>query len=135
MSQENVEIARRGVEVFNADDTARFVNFWDPDCEFFTITGSQMAGTPYRGHEGLRQYMVEKAEAWTELRFETEEMLEGKDADAVVAIGHLRGEGRGSGVSVEQRIGITWKLRDGKIRHCRAYPDPNEALEAVGLRE
>ena len=56
MSQENVDVVRRGVEVFNRGETATFVDLWDPDCEFFTITGSQMDGTAYRGHEGLRQY-------------------------------------------------------------------------------
>lgn len=28
-----------------------------------------------------------------------------------------------------------YELRDRKIRHCRSYLDPREALEAVGLSE
>ncbi|MDQ3646364.1 MAG: hypothetical protein M3345_05435, partial [Actinomycetota bacterium] len=70
-----------------------------------------------------------------ELRFETERTIEGKDEDVVVAVGLLRGEGRASGVLVEQRVGMVYKLRSGKIRYCRAYRESREALEAAGLCE
>jgi ketosteroid isomerase-like protein len=135
MSAENVEIVQRGIDAFNADDTAGFVDVWDPECEFFSVTGSQMNATPYRRHEGIRRYREEVAETWTELRLHAERVLEGKDDDVVVAVGRLKGEGRGSGVPVEQRIGIVYELRGRKIRYCRAYPDPQKALEAAGLRE
>jgi ketosteroid isomerase-like protein len=135
MSGENVEIVQRGIAAFNADDTARFLDVWDPDCEFFTVTGSQINTTPYRGHEGIRRYREETAETWAELRLDVERILEGKEDDVVVAVGCLRGEGRGSGVQVEQRVGIVYGLRGEKVRYCRAYPDPAEALEAAGLRD
>ena len=135
MSQENLEIVQRGIAAFNADDTASFVDLWDPECEFFSVTGSQMDATPYRGREGIRRYRAETAETWTELRLDTHRILEGKEDDVVVAVGCLRGKGRGSGVLVEQRIGIVYELRGGKVRYCHAYPDPEEALEAAGLSE
>jgi ketosteroid isomerase-like protein len=135
MSGENVEIVQRGLDAFNADDADGFVDLWDPECEFFSITGSQMDATPYRGHDGIRRYLQEAAETWAELRFETERILKGKDEDVVVAVGLLRGEGRGSGVLVEQRVGMVYKLRGRRIRYCRAYREPRDALETVGLRE
>lgn len=135
MSRENVEIVERGLHAFNADDTVEFLNSWDPGCEFFSLTGSQIDASPYRGHPGIRRYLEEVAETWMQLRFDTERILEGEDDDVVVAVGRLRGEGRGSGVSVEQRIGMVYELRGQKILHCRAYPDPNGALEAAGLRQ
>jgi ketosteroid isomerase-like protein len=135
MSRENVEIVQRGLDAFNADDATGFLDLWHPECEFFSVTGSQMDATPYRGHEGIRRYLGEAAETWAELGFETERILEGKDEDVVVTVGLLRGEGRASGVLVEQRVGMVYKLRGRKIRYCRAYREPREALEAVGLRE
>ena len=135
MSRENVEIVQRGLDAFNADDADGFVDLWDPECEFFSITGSQMDATPYRGHDGISRYLEEAAETWAELRFETERILKGKDEDVVVAVGLLRGEGRGSGVLVEQRVGMVYKLRGRRIRYCRAYREPRDALETVGLRE
>jgi ketosteroid isomerase-like protein len=135
MSQENVELVRRCFDAFNAENTPGWVDFWAPECAFFSVTGSQMDANPYRGHEGLRRYLDEAAETWEELRFEPERILEGDDDDVVVAVGYLRGVGRGSRVGVEQRIGIVYELSGRKIRHCRAYPEPREALEAVGLSE
>jgi ketosteroid isomerase-like protein len=135
MSQENVEVVRRGFDAFNVKDTAAFLDLWDPECEFFSVTGSQAEGRSYRGHQGLRRYLAEVSETWREIRFEPERMLEGKHDGFVVAVGCLRGEGRGSGVQVEQRIGIVYELRGRKMRYCRAYPEPREALEAVGLSE
>ena len=135
MSQENVEAVEFGIDAFNADDTDAFVAHWDPDCEFFSVTGSQMNATPYRGHDGIRRYCRETEETWEELRLEVDRILEGKDDGVVVVIGFLRGEGRGSGVLVEQKIGMVFELRDRKVRSCRAYSDPAEALEAAGLRE
>jgi ketosteroid isomerase-like protein len=130
-----VEIAQRYIDAINSDDMAGFLELWDHECEFFSVTGSQMAGTSYRRHEGLRRFWEEKTETWTKLRFEAERIQEGKDRDVVVAIGVLRGRGRASGVLVEQRLGVAFELRDRKIRLCRSYPDPKEALKAVGLAD
>jgi ketosteroid isomerase-like protein len=135
MSQENVEAVRRGLEAHNAGDAAGFLELWDPECEWFTVTGSQLDAAPYRGHQGIRQYLTERAETWTELRFDPERILEGKDDEVVVAVGCLRGEGRQSTIPVEQRIGLVYKLRSRKVWFCRAYRDPKDALEAVGLSE
>jgi ketosteroid isomerase-like protein len=133
MSRENVEAVRCGLDAHNAGDTPGFLDLWDPECEWFTVTGSQMDAAPYRGHEGIRRYLAEAAETWTELRFDAEQILEGEDDDVVVAVGVLRGEGRGSGVPVEKRIGLVYELRGQKALHCRAYPDPMAAFEAAGL--
>ena len=135
MSRENVEIVRRGIAAFNANDTDGFVSQWDSKCEFFTVTGSQVNATPYRGHEGIRRYCEEREETWMELRLDIERIVQGKDPDVVVTVGLLSGVGRGSGVRVEQTLGMVHELRGGKVRRCRAYPDPKEALEAVGLSE
>jgi ketosteroid isomerase-like protein len=43
MSMQNLEIVRRCLATFNSWDVAGFVELWDPECEFFTLTGSQLA--------------------------------------------------------------------------------------------
>jgi ketosteroid isomerase-like protein len=133
MSQQNVEIVQRWVDALNAADVASFLDVWDHECEFFSVTGSQLDGTPYRGHEGLRRFWKERMETWTELRFEVERILEGINGDVVVAVGLLRGRGQASGVLIDQRLGVVFELRDRKIRFCRSYSDPEDALEAAGL--
>jgi ketosteroid isomerase-like protein len=115
--------------------TASFLDVWDRECEFLSVTGSRIDGTSYRRHEGLRRFWEERTETSTELRFDAERILEGKDGDVVVAVGLLRGRGRAGGVLIDQRLGVVFELRDGKIRFCRSYSDPEDALEAVGLAE
>ena len=56
--------------------------------------------------------------------------------DSVVACLHLRGTGKGSGLEVDRRFYMHWKLREGKMVYLYEYADRNEALEgrrAVGV--
>ena len=56
-------------------------------------------------------------------------------ADSVVACLHLTGRGKMSGVEVDLRVYMHYKLRDGKIVYLYEYADRDEALEAAGLSE
>jgi ketosteroid isomerase-like protein len=132
MSQRNVEAVRRAIAAHNAGDAEGFLALWDPDCQWYTVTGSSLDATPYRGHAGIRRYLADRAETWAELEFRPERVLEGKDDDVVVAVGVLIGRGRGSSVPVEQRVGLVYRFRGQRVRHCRAYGDPEVALEEAG---
>jgi ketosteroid isomerase-like protein len=55
--------------------------------------------------------------------------------DRVLAIGHLSGRGKESGVVTETEIVWLVELKNGKGIRIREYLDPKEALEAAGLRE
>ena len=55
--------------------------------------------------------------------------------DSVVACLHLTGRGKMSGVEVDLRVYMHYKLRDGKIVYVFEYEDRGEALEAAGLSE
>jgi len=46
-----------------------------------------------------------------------------------------RGQGRTSGIDVEQRMAAAFAIRDGKIARVVWFPTREEALEAVELRE
>src|SRR5919204_3449804 len=74
--QPRTEIVRRWLDSLNRWDIGGFVELWDPDCEFFTLLGSQLAGVPYKGHEGLRRYCEERAQVWAELSHQTDEVRE-----------------------------------------------------------
>ena len=86
MSQENVEIVRRLMDALDAEDEAGFLEPWAEECEFFSVTGGQIDGEPYRGHDGLRRYWRERSDAWSELRVDLERILEGRDDEVVVAV-------------------------------------------------
>jgi ketosteroid isomerase-like protein len=71
---------------------------------------------------------------WGTWRIEIEEIIDA-DADQVVAVIHQSGEGRASGAPVETRFGSVYRLVDGQVVDRRDYSTPQQALEAVGLRE
>jgi uncharacterized protein len=132
MSQENVEIVRRGFEAFQRGDTEAILDDVDPDVEVHEPTDLPDAQV-FHGHAGLLA-TVEKAQAMFEdIRIEAEEFTDA--GDRVVIWYRVVGRGKGSGVEVEMHQGSVWTFREGKIVRVEGYMDRDKALEAAGLRE
>ena len=131
MPSASVELVSRWVDAFNGRDVADFVELWDSDCEYFTLTGSQLAGAPYRGHAGVWRYCEERAEIWDELRLERDELreLEG----VVVMLGRMCGRGKESGLELEHEMALVFEIRDGRVLRVRSYWNPADALADLGL--
>jgi ketosteroid isomerase-like protein len=133
MSQQNVEIAKRGLDAFNRRDGGAFATLMTADVELFPSMHGSVEGGGYRGREGFDAYRAELGETWEERRLLPEEFRDLGDRVLV----HCRTEvrGRASGVPVAGRQSILFDFRDGKISRVRAYLDHGEALRAVGLAE
>ena len=129
MSQENIEVAQRFVERFNAGEFA-----WDqldPGVVWVIDPPAFLAGT-YHGHDGVRTFLGRFTEIFDEASYEVDELLDA--GDSVVALGRFRVRGVQSGATGTQPIAVVLKLRDGKLVAYRAYFDKEQALKAVGLR-
>ena len=63
------------------------------------------------------------------------EVLPGGEEGLVVALFRMVARGRGSGVEVERKDALVFKLRDSKIVRIGYYNDQAQALEAAGLEE
>ena len=87
----------------------------------------------YRGHEGVREWLRDLYETLSEFQAEYPEVRD--LGDRTVAIGHVRGRGRGSGAEIESPHGVVVEFKNGKAIRVRTYLDPQEALEAAGLSE
>jgi hypothetical protein len=55
--------------------------------------------------------------------------------DIAVLVGRIHYRGKGSGVESESSAGWILKFRNGKVLCFRAFREPEQALEATGLRE
>jgi ketosteroid isomerase-like protein len=130
---ENVELARRAFEAFDRRDLDAVLEVCDPDVRLDVVTGG-IAGRaePYRGHDGLREYLSDASRVWTELRMTPSEFHEAAGG-VVVVVGRVYA--RGSGRVVDSPTGWLWRLRDGRIVSGRVYPNPDEALAAAGLAD
>jgi ketosteroid isomerase-like protein len=134
MSQENVEIVRRGNAAFNRGDYERLAESWHPDIEFRDLAHAADAPETLRGAQALLSLMSEWRETFDDFRAEISEYIEA--GDHVVCVTRWTGRGTASGIAVDVFQADVYELREGKIvRATLAYPDKTTALEAVGLSE
>jgi ketosteroid isomerase-like protein len=134
MSQENLEIARRAVELIRPfDESFRGsrvgTDLLDPALEVHDHDSPDLG--VLRGHAGFLRWIDDwDAMEWT---LEPEEFIDA--GERVVVLARLSARGRGSGVSLVRRDGMVWTVRDGKAIRLDYFNNPGEALEAAGLRE
>ena len=131
MSQENVEIIRRGFEHWMATG-----EFEEVDADFVWDMSS-FRGWPeqqiYPGIEGARQFNADWGDAWDDWEVEVDDYIDA--GERVVVIVRQRGRSKATGVPVDMRFAQLWTLRDGRGIRMQMYASPEEALEAAGLRE
>jgi ketosteroid isomerase-like protein len=131
MSQENIEIIRRGYEQFAATgeldrETISPDLVWDM---------SNFAGWPeqqiYEGIEGAQAFLENWRSAWDDWVLEVDGI---RDAgDKVVVLARQHGRSKAAGMPVEMTFAQVWTLRAGKQVRMDMYSDREAALEAVGL--
>jgi ketosteroid isomerase-like protein len=129
VSDENIDIVRRGFETLNRGDFEGFLDLFHPD--FVTETPPDLALEPdrYVGPEGIRRWFESFYDAVDEVRFESDDYM--AIADKVVVEARLIVRGRDSGIEAEQRMTQVWTMRDGSAMRLETFADREEALEAA----
>jgi|SRR5829696_7140961 len=132
MSQENVEVVRRGYIDLNRRDIDTWLEAFHPDAEMYDLAGGPQA--PARqGHDALRDWVATMDAIWEDGRHEPEEFIDA--GDSVVVVLRVRARRRDIGVPFDMPLFHVFEMRDGRIQRGTAYLDKAEALEAVGLTE
>jgi ketosteroid isomerase-like protein len=132
MSQEDIELIRRGYADLNRRDVEAWLDAFHPDAEMYDLAGGPEA--PARqGHEALREWVETVDGIWEDGRYEPEEFIDA--GDFVVVALRVRARRRDIRVPVDVPLFQVFEMRDGRIQRGRAYLDKAEALEAVGLSE
>jgi ketosteroid isomerase-like protein len=126
--QANIEIVRRGFEAFNTRRIDDLLAVSDPDSEWHPFR-AQLEGSPYRGHEGIRQFVRDMDDDWETFQIEPVEFE--AHGERVAAVGRITAVGRGSGVQVDSLGGFVFELGGGAIRRLVSHSDPQAALDAV----
>ena len=132
MSQENVELAREVLAALGTRDPLRLIAISDPEVEWHSFFALGEEGV-YRGYDGARRYMSDLADSWEMAYAEVDDAL--GIADFALLVGRIHFRGKGSGVESASPAGWMLKFRDGKLLRFRAFREPANALEAVGLEE
>ena len=133
MSQENVEIARRGLEALKRGDLDAWSEAFDPAIEWEETASLGPDAAVYRGVASVKEAVENWLGMWIDYEIEAHRYVDADDG--VVVLSTERGHGRDSGVAVERELGMVHTFRDGKVVRSRLFGSWSEALEAAGLRE
>jgi ketosteroid isomerase-like protein len=132
MSEENVEVVRRGHEAFQQGDLTAMLELVDPEVVCYVAAPLPDPGE-YHGPEGLLRMIANWTEGFDEYVQRAEEYIEA--GDHVIAGVYTRATGTQSGVPVESRFWFLHTVRKGKLVRIGVHDTKQQALEAAGLRE
>jgi ketosteroid isomerase-like protein len=139
MSEENVEVVRRGYRAFNqwgvhpgGGRNPEIPPLLHPEVEFHTYADVPEPGV-YRGRDAVIEYHERVFGQFESVRIEVEEMVSA--GDAVVIMSRQYTVPRGSEGEIVQRVVEIWTVRDGLLAERKPYSTRAEALEAAGLSE
>jgi ketosteroid isomerase-like protein len=128
-----VEIVRKGWEAFEGGLDAA-AEFWHPDLNWRAVEGAVDDAGEIHGIEAMRRYAQDWFDTFEDVTLVPDELLDAGD-DRVVAVVHMAGRARLSGIETQLRYAVVCTVRDGKIVRGREYSEKAEALKAVGLAE
>jgi ketosteroid isomerase-like protein len=145
MSEENVEVVRRVLDLWNtffrgdlrgeafAEASVQVV---DPQAEQIWRDERTIPGQPQhlRGLPEILRFWEQMAGAWVELVIEPLEFTEAPD-QRVVTLCRNRARGRESGVPIVFHSRQVWTIREGRLRRLEFFRHRADALEAAGLSE
>jgi len=131
MASEELDLLREAFARWNAGERTVDMDTVDSEVELHTPLASTR-GAPYRGHEGMRQWLADidgQFEVW-ELQVEDWRDLED---GRVMGLGAIHAQGRGSGVELDQPMAWIFAFREGKVIRYDAFYSHAEGLRAAGL--
>jgi ketosteroid isomerase-like protein len=131
VSEENVELHRRLLEVFNRHDIEAFIGYLDPSVEYHSVM-TVPGGAAYHGHDGVRRYFGDFGDAWgDEFRVEPEAFFDlGEQTLMFYAV---QGRGQQSGADVAMPGAQLCRWRDGLLVYAKAYVHREDALRDLGV--
>jgi ketosteroid isomerase-like protein len=140
MSEENVEVARKYFDAFNAfmrDELSSeaYAELFDSEFELhwdeqtYPDTPQQLGGAP-----DFIAFMEQYRAGWVDLVQEPLEIIDVPDG-RVLVLTRQSGRGRESGVPIVIHFFGLWTIRDGKLRQVEFFRHRADALEAAGLSE
>jgi ketosteroid isomerase-like protein len=130
MSGEAEALVRKAYQAFSKRDLDALREIADPRIEIHTVTG-MIAGRsePYRGHDGLIEYLRDVGEMWDEIELLPTNFHELSDSRLVV-FGRVRA--RRELAVIDAPNAWLWEVGEGRIRSARVFGDPQSARELLG---
>jgi ketosteroid isomerase-like protein len=132
MSQENVEIVRRGFKAWNEGRMDDLREVYHPDLVYHP-RADEPDPSPHVGRDAFERLVLGFVESFAETRFEILELIDAGDRVIASTVLHAVPHGRESASSagVSDTYVFVYKLLDGLVVEGWEYRTKQEALEAV----
>ncbi len=115
---------------FNQRDAVAIVALCAPEMEFLTVTGAEAGHeAPYRGPDGLREYLVDVERVWEALLI-TLGTVE-RRGHRLLASGRVYVRSRELGIR-DMPVAWIWDVEDGLFVRGEVFADPAEAVASFG---
>jgi ketosteroid isomerase-like protein len=135
MSQENVDVIRRGTELWLSGNFEGWLETIGPEIEW-DISTHPLPDVPNRGR-GRESFITDMLgtymSGWNDYSAEIEEVSEA--GEQVILVLHETATMRDTGVPLERDLVQLWTVREGKGVFLRVFRTKDEALKAAGLSE
>jgi ketosteroid isomerase-like protein len=131
MSQENVEVVRRGYEAYARGDLGAMLEDIAP--EMITYR-EEPDGATYHGPEGLLKAIAEWVEDFHQFTATPEELIDANDHQVVVRV-HQTAVGAQSGAPTEADFWFVHTLRDAKVTRLDMFAGKVQAFKTAGLSD
>jgi ketosteroid isomerase-like protein len=129
MSQENVEIVRRGYEAYARGDLEAILADLHPDIVTFR---EEPDGATFNGPEGFLRGIAEWVEDFDEFAATAEELIDANDRQVIVRV-HQTATGARSGARIEGDFWFVHTLADSKLTRLDMLTTKEKALKAAGI--
>ena len=104
---------------------------WDPEVEVINAEG-WVIQTTYRGHEGLRRWWADLAEAFGDFDIELDDVME-IDEERVLTTQRFVGHFRTTDIPFNGAwASILW-IRDGRVVRAQGFLSKRRAMRAAGI--
>ncbi|MEA2200343.1 MAG: hypothetical protein QOI89_939 [Solirubrobacteraceae bacterium] len=132
MSQQNVELVRDSWTALATGGLDAMAEFWDEEISWRAIEDAPDDVGEMHGVAAARRYVQDWLDMFEDIVNVPQELLDVGD-ERVIAVQHVTGRARLSGVETELRYAVVYTLRDEKIVRVKEYRNREQALDAVGL--
>jgi ketosteroid isomerase-like protein len=134
MSKENVErFVQRMYDTFNVEGVGAAERFWDAQVEYHDDP-QWPGGSAHHGRDAVAARFLEVIQVLGIEKATVERVVEAGD-DELAWIVRYSGRSTGEGVPNDHTWGYVGRISNGRLIYFRAYYQPAQALEAVGLTE
>ena len=131
MSRENVETIKRACEAWGTGDISVYREMYADDVIAYAGSLAPEVTGELEGKDRIMDILESLLETFDHSELLPGEFLE--DGDVVVVPMLMRARPHGSSATIEWRLAVAYRFRDGLIVRQSWHPTREEALQAVGL--